>query len=301
MYGSTAEEQAAGPQPRGRQAAADRRREAPAAGATRRGTRPGSPAGGRAWACWPRCSSASTTPSATGCEAEYPHWDDEELFQRARLVIAALLAKIHTVEWTPAVISHPTTVFALRANWFGSRGADRAHASAGSATARSSAASPGAATEHYGVPFSLTEEFTGVYRMHPLLPDDFDLRSLDGDAPLAQLDLPGAGRPALEGGRRAGFRLEDLFYSFGTTHPGAIVLRNFPHFLQEFDPARRQGDRPRRDRHPADPRARRAPLLRVPAAAAPGGADDVRRAHRRRRAGRRDGAASTTATSRRST
>ena len=36
--------------------------------------------------------------------------------------IAALIAKIHTVEWTPAVISHPTTVTALRANWFGLAG-----------------------------------------------------------------------------------------------------------------------------------------------------------------------------------
>ena len=42
--------------------------------------------------------------------AENPHWDDEELFQRARLVLAALIAKIHTVEWTPGIISHPTTV-----------------------------------------------------------------------------------------------------------------------------------------------------------------------------------------------
>ena len=55
-------------------------------------------------------------------KADYPHWDDEELFQRARLVVAALLAKIHTAEWTPAVISHPTTVYALRANWFGVAG-----------------------------------------------------------------------------------------------------------------------------------------------------------------------------------
>jgi len=51
--------------------------------------------------------------------AEYPAWSDEQLFQHARLVVAALLAKIHTVEWTPAIISHPTTVTALRANWFG--------------------------------------------------------------------------------------------------------------------------------------------------------------------------------------
>ena len=39
----------------------------------------------------------------------YPTWSDDEIFQRARLVVAALTAKIHTVEWTPAVISHPTT------------------------------------------------------------------------------------------------------------------------------------------------------------------------------------------------
>jgi hypothetical protein len=31
---------------------------------------------------------------------EYSAWDDEMLFQHARLINAALLAKIHTVEWT---------------------------------------------------------------------------------------------------------------------------------------------------------------------------------------------------------
>ena len=36
----------------------------------------------------------------------YPTWTDEEIFQRARLINAALIAKIHTVEWTPAIISH---------------------------------------------------------------------------------------------------------------------------------------------------------------------------------------------------
>ena len=30
-------------------------------------------------------------------------------------------------------------------------------------------------TENFGVPFSLTEEFTAVYRMHSLLRDDFDM------------------------------------------------------------------------------------------------------------------------------
>ena len=37
---------------------------------------------------------------------------------------------------------------------------------------------PGSPTNHHGVPYSLTEEFVAVYRMHPLIPDDFAFRSL---------------------------------------------------------------------------------------------------------------------------
>ena len=166
--------------------------------------------------------------------SEYPHWDDEELFQRARLVVAALLAKIHTVEWTPAVISHPTTVFALRANWYGVAGERIARAFGRLSPSEVISGIPGAETEHYGVPFALTEEFTSVYRMHPLLPDDFDLRTALGDKPLAQLgfrEFSGPKSKAIS----ARFALGDLFYSFGTTHPGAIVLRNYPRFLQTYE------------------------------------------------------------------
>jgi Animal haem peroxidase len=166
-------------------------------------------------------------------KAEYPHWDDEELFQRARLVVTALLAKIHTVEWTPAVISHPTTVVALRANWFGVAGEKIARSFGRISDSEVVSGIPGAETEHYGVPFSLTEEFTSVYRMHPLLPDDFDLRSVDGDRPLAQLRFPEMAGPHSRD-VDARFALADVLYSFGTMHPGAIVLRNYPRFLQEY-------------------------------------------------------------------
>jgi hypothetical protein len=166
--------------------------------------------------------------------ADYPHWDDEELFQRARLIVAALLAKIHTVEWTPAIISHPVTVFALRANWYGAAGERIAKAFGRISSSEVISGIPGGPTEHYGVPYSLTEEFTSVYRMHPLLPDEFDLRAPDGDRPLAHLEFPAlAGPHAREISER--FSLGDLFYSFGTSHPGAIVLRNYPRFLQRFE------------------------------------------------------------------
>ena len=37
----------------------------------------------------------------------------------ARRVNAAVMAKIHTVEWTPAVLPHPTVRAAMRGNWYG--------------------------------------------------------------------------------------------------------------------------------------------------------------------------------------
>src|ERR1700730_16285895 len=52
----------------------------------------------------------------------YPEFSDGELYDRARLTLGALIAKIHTVEWTPAIIAHPTTVYASNANWWGMLG-----------------------------------------------------------------------------------------------------------------------------------------------------------------------------------
>ena len=54
--------------------------------------------------------------------AEYPSWSDDELFDHARLINAALLAKIHTVEWTTAILGHPDHRNAMRANWWGLAG-----------------------------------------------------------------------------------------------------------------------------------------------------------------------------------
>jgi hypothetical protein len=52
----------------------------------------------------------------------YPYWTEDELFDHARLVNAALMAKIHTVEWTPAILGHPALQIAMRANWWGLAG-----------------------------------------------------------------------------------------------------------------------------------------------------------------------------------
>ncbi len=166
--------------------------------------------------------------------AEHPTWSDDDLFARARLVTAALVAKIHTVEWTPVVIAHPTTVTAMRANWWGLAG-ERLHRLLGRISSSEIVSGiPGSATRHYGVPYSITEEFVAVYRMHPLVPDDFDLRSADDDRLRRAYGLGDLSGPkALDVLGELG--LTDLLYSFGTMHPGVVTLHNFPRFLQQFE------------------------------------------------------------------
>ena len=166
--------------------------------------------------------------------AEYRHWSDDQLYEHARLINAALMAKIHTVEWTPAIIAHPTTRLAMQSNWWGIVGRRITSRFGRVGSGEVISGIPGSPTDHHGVPYSLTEEFVAVYRMHPLLPDDFTFRSLDTDKVLQELTFPEIG--ALQ--TRA--RLEEIgvdnsFYSFGRSHPGAITLHNYPRFLQHFE------------------------------------------------------------------
>jgi hypothetical protein len=158
------------------------------------------------------------------------HWDDERLFQTARLINAALMAKIHTVEWTPAILPHPVTASALRTNWNGLLG-DLQKVFTGINDNELLGGIPGSPTDHHTAPYALTEEFVSVYRMHPLMPDDYTVRSLSSDQALGQFTLP-------EMSGRAGHKIlgqftpADLFYSFGTSHPGAVRLHNYPKHLQ---------------------------------------------------------------------
>jgi hypothetical protein len=161
--------------------------------------------------------------------AEQPDWSDDRLFDTARLITAALMAKIHTVEWTPAIIAHPTTTYGMRANWYGILGRRFGKWSSNEVLG----GIPGSATDHHGVPYSLTEEFVAVYRMHPLLPDDFTFRSVETDEVLQERTFRELGvrdvRARLD---EVGF--VDSLYSFGIANPGAITLHNYPRFLQEL-------------------------------------------------------------------
>ena len=220
------------------------------------------------------------------CDAlkqEHPTWSDDRLFEKARLVNAALMAKIHTVEWTPAIIAHPTTQYGMRANWCGILG--ERHALGRLSKNEVLGGIPGSKTDHHGVPYSLTEEFVAVYRMHPLLPDDFTFRSLGNDSVLQERTFPEIGATETRA-RLDELGLPDALYSFGVSHPGAITLHNYPRFLQQPRPAGRRDPRPRGARRAADPRAGRAALQRLPPAVPHEAGAHVRGADPERRMGR---------------
>jgi hypothetical protein len=161
-----------------------------------------------------------------------PRWDDQRTFEQARLVISALLAKIHTVEWSTAILPRDITSTGLRTNWHGLLGKLQ-NVFPGINQNDLLGGIPGSATEHHGTPFAMTEEFVAVYRMHTLMPDDYTLRSLKTGDKLGDFQLPElSGRRGVE--LLATHEISDLFYSFGIAYPGAVTLHNYPKALQNL-------------------------------------------------------------------
>jgi hypothetical protein len=165
---------------------------------------------------------------------EYPSWDDEQLFQTARLVNAALLAKIHTIEWTPAILGHPALQIGMNANWWGLAGERLTRLFGRIGQGEILSGIPGSPTDHHAAPFALTEEFVSVYRMHPLLPDELVLRRLASGEVIKTLPFKDVIREKSHAVMDDDVREQDVLYSFGVANPGALILHNYPEFLRKF-------------------------------------------------------------------
>ena len=201
---------------------------------------------------------------ASMLKQKYPDKDDQWLYDRARLVTSALMAKIHTVEWTPAVIANPVTERAMYANWYGLLGegpkrdqyqeearmlqADLASSNSfllrilgidGSQAGSSSidhalgGGVGGPNPNNYGVPYTLTEEFVAVYRMHPLMRDKVDIYDIGSNVIKRSVPI----QDTRDGDAESLLSRENperLWYSFGITNPGSLTLNNYPNFLRNL-------------------------------------------------------------------
>ncbi len=162
-------------------------------------------------------------------------WDDERLFQTARLINAAVMAKIHTVEWTPAILANRTLFDAMHANWYGLLtnwfGGDDKHTVEPIAIASSELGGIVGGPQGTFARYGLSEEFTAVYRMHALLPDAFEL--LRVDAPPLAIPLLRTRGTAVAGLLQE-HGLAAVAASMGVQHPGALINNNLPAALLDL-------------------------------------------------------------------
>jgi hypothetical protein len=172
--------------------------------------------------------------------ANYKGWSDERVYQTARLIVSALIAKIHTVEWTPAILATKTLDIGMHTNWNGPPSRDwLARLGIWLVDAHAGSGIPSTRPDHHGAPYSLTEDFVTVYRMHPLLPDDYLLHDHRSGELLGRRSFLQLQGDKADNELRA-IGLPTLLYSFGISHPGAIRLHNSPRSLQAFE---RDGER----------------------------------------------------------
>ena len=155
----------------------------------------------------------------------YPDWDDDALFDRARLINSALMAKIHTVEWTPAILQHPTLQLAMRANWWGLQGEDSHEVLGRISESEVISGIPGSEQDHHGAPFQMTEEFVSVYRMHPLMPDELSIVDIDSNAETGRVPM------ALAADHRSHLQVPSRRHAFERSTPSGGELK------QAFQPS----------------------------------------------------------------
>ncbi|KAI3808705.1 hypothetical protein L1987_24663 [Smallanthus sonchifolius] len=179
------------------------------------------------------------------CDAlkkEYPDLDDKDLYRHARLVTSAVMAKIHTIDWTVELLKTDTLRAGMRANWYGLLG-KRFKDTYGHVGGRYLGGLVGLKKpNNHGVPYSLTEEFVSVYRLHSLVPDHLLIRDID--APPGPNKSPKLSHKVdmvhLIGSRGEG-KLSKIGFStrmvsMGHQACGALELWNYPVWLRDVVP-----------------------------------------------------------------
>jgi hypothetical protein len=93
-----------------------------------------------------------------GLKKHYGDMTDEELFQTARLIVAAEIVKVHSVEWTAQLVGDPISYEFFQRFWkeFGKQAYRK------------------------DLYYAVSEEFISSYILHEIVPPQFDLVDKDG-------------------------------------------------------------------------------------------------------------------------
>jgi hypothetical protein len=211
----------------------------------------------------PEQDSGLRDPERPSAAIKYKDITEDELFEVARLVIAAEIAKIHTLEWTTQLLYNEPVFLAMHANWSGLLEKNTLAAGAlarvisrfGQSDKEKKttqwysvfATGPGifglgsrdhdvnGGTNHFGSPFNFPEEFVTVYRLHPMVPDLIEVRELRANPDIIKHKIPVV--DTLRGKATSALRqygLADWALSMGRQRAGKLTLQNHPLFLQNL-------------------------------------------------------------------
>ncbi|MGY6274615.1 peroxidase family protein [Methylomonas sp. MgM2] len=237
----------------------------------------------------PKADSGLRDPAKPDKVIAYKDVSDEELYQVARLVVAAEIAKIHTIEWTTQLLYDEPLYLGMNANWNGLvEKDDPVNKVLGKIVTNYLAKSPkekkanqiysvfasgagitglgshrykdglfsggkdiwdlrnpehvNGGVNHFGSPFNFPEEFTTVYRLHPLLPDLLEFRELktandvSRKVPIVSTFRGKATQAMTDGG------LSNWALSMGRQRLGLLTLQNHAQFLQNLELPRLQSE-----------------------------------------------------------
>jgi hypothetical protein len=226
----------------------------------------------------------------------YAEASDEEIYQVGRLIVSAMIAKIHTIEWTTQLLYNEPLYKGMNSNWFGlfnheeddvsivlrsifdrdknilsrtaaklsgrlaeSDGGDKSNtwysvlASGAGIFGLNNTRHEGhlwwkkdrwdlsnpedvnGGVNHFGSPFNFPEEFTSVYRLHPLVPDLLEYREWEQPNKIT-LKVPAVRTVrAAATEEMHGKGLANWGISMGRQRLGLLHLQNHPLFLQNLD------------------------------------------------------------------
>jgi hypothetical protein len=224
----------------------------------------------------PKLDSGLRNPSQPKHVIQVGEVTPDELYDVARLVVSAEIAKIHTIEWTPQLLYDEPLYIGMNANWSGLLGDsnpgltkilhDIISQGFGKSTDPRDATKwysifasgagiigtgshdkhwnqPTTGYNHFGSPFNFPEEFVSVYRLHPLIPDLMEYRKLDGDpnAIVERIPVVDTFRgKATEVMHTRG--LANWALTMGRQRLGLLTLNNHPAFLQNLTMQRLESD-----------------------------------------------------------
>jgi hypothetical protein len=173
--------------------------------------------------------------------ANYPNhpWTSDQLYGIARLIVAAIQAAIHTVEWTAAVLPNPQVVTGLNTAIYGlietkrKPFGERRIRSAWEPKHPILGGLLGGVRDNHGVRHGFSEEFESVYRLHEALVDNLEIRRVGDAHPREVIPLPATrGKAAGELLRKHG--LATILHSFGCQKGGALVGNNVPNWAVQM-------------------------------------------------------------------